>query len=93
MQDVHPPPPDFSPSEHAPNFVLVKVAIGEETGVNRSLLEIPGVSGVHMVYGEYDFVLIIRERESKKFRDIVMKNIRATKGVMSTTTLISAESG
>jgi DNA-binding Lrp family transcriptional regulator len=77
--------------DRSSNFVLVKVAVGEEDTVYKSLKEIEGISSIHFVYGEYDMVLVINERDSIKLRDIIMKNIRGVSGVIDTTTLIAAD--
>jgi DNA-binding Lrp family transcriptional regulator len=73
------------------NFVLVKIAVGEEDSAYRELSQIEGIKSIHLVYGEYDMVLIIVERDTSKLRDIIMKNIRGVKGVIDTTTLVAAE--
>jgi DNA-binding Lrp family transcriptional regulator len=73
------------------NFVLVKVAVGEETSTFEELSEIPGIESIHMVYGEYDMVIVIKEKDTTKLREIIMKQIRGTKGVIDTTTLVGAE--
>jgi DNA-binding Lrp family transcriptional regulator len=73
------------------NFVLVKIAVGEEEASYNTLKEIEGISGIHFVYGEYDMVLVINERDSTKLRDIIMRSIRSVKGVIDTTTLVSAD--
>ncbi|MEE9151604.1 MAG: Lrp/AsnC ligand binding domain-containing protein [Thermoplasmata archaeon] len=73
------------------NFVLVKIAVGEEEHAYDKLSKIEGILGIHFVYGEYDMVLIIEERDTTKLRDIIMKQIRSVKGVIDTTTLVAAD--
>jgi DNA-binding Lrp family transcriptional regulator len=73
------------------NFVLIKIAVGEEESSYTKLKEIEGISGIHFVYGEYDMVLVIKERDSTKLRDIIMRSIRSVKGVIDTTTLVAAD--
>jgi DNA-binding Lrp family transcriptional regulator len=73
------------------NFVLVKIAVGEELETLEKLRDIQGISGIHLVYGEYDMVLVIKERDTTKLRDIIMKSIRGVKGVLDTTTLVAAD--
>jgi hypothetical protein len=36
-------------------------------------------------------VLVIKERDTTKLRDIIMKSIRGVKGVLDTTTLVAAD--
>ncbi len=85
------PPPGYKPAERAANFVLVKIAVGKEESAYTALKELPGISGIHQVYGEWDLVLIIRERETKRFRNIVLNKIRGVEGVIDTNTLIAAD--
>jgi DNA-binding Lrp family transcriptional regulator len=73
------------------NFVLIKIAVGEEESSYGTLKEIEGISSIHFVYGEYDMVLVIKERDSTKLRDIIMKSIRSVRGVIDTTTLVAAD--
>jgi DNA-binding Lrp family transcriptional regulator len=73
------------------NFVLVKIAVGEEDAAYSTLKEIEGISSIHFVYGEYDMVLVINERDSTKLRDLIMRSIRSVKGVIDTTTLVAAD--
>ena len=73
------------------NFVLVKIAVGEEDTSYKKLKEIAGIESIHFVYGEYDMVLVIYERDSTRLRDIIMKSIRSVDGVIDTTTLVAAD--
>ncbi len=73
------------------NFVLVKVAVGEEEQAYEKLKKIEGIQSIHLVYGEYDMVVIIEERDSTKLRDIIMKKVRGVKGMINTTTLVAAD--
>ena len=73
------------------NFVLVKIAVGDEDDAYEKLKNVDGIDGIHFVYGEYDMVIIIRERDSTKLRDIIMKQVRSIKGIIDTTTLVAAD--
>jgi DNA-binding Lrp family transcriptional regulator len=73
------------------NFVLVKIAVGEEDASYKMLKDIGGIESIHFVYGEYDMVLVIYERDSTRLRDIIMKSIRSVPGVIDTTTLVAAD--
>ena len=73
------------------NFVLVKIAVGEEDSTFNKLNDIEGIHSIHFVYGEYDMVIVIEERDTTKLRDIIMKNIRSVPGVIDTTTLVAAD--
>ena len=78
-------------TDKSANFVLVKIAVGEEDETYNKLREIPGISSIHFVYGEYDMVIVIEERDTTRLRDIIMKSIRNVKGVIDTTTLVAAD--
>ena len=73
------------------NFVLIKIAVGEEDTSYQTLKHIEGIESIHFVYGKYDMVLVIYERDSTKLRDIIMKSIRNVEGVIDTTTLVAAD--
>ena len=73
------------------NFVLIKIAVGDEDDAYEKLKNVDGIDGIHFVYGEYDMVIIIRERDSTKLRDIIMKQVRSVKGIIDTTTLVAAD--
>ena len=73
------------------NFVLIKIAVGDEDDAYEKLKNVEGIDGIHFVYGEYDMVIIIRERDSTKLRDIIMKQVRSVRGIIDTTTLVAAD--
>ncbi len=73
------------------NFVLIKIAVGDEDDAYEKLKNVDGIDGIHFVYGEYDMVIIIRERDSTKLRDIIMKQVRSVRGIIDTTTLVAAD--
>lgn len=73
------------------NFVLIKIAVGDEDDAYEKLKDVEGIEGIHFVYGEYDMVIIIKERDSTKLRDIIMKQVRSVRGIIDTTTLVAAD--
>jgi Lrp/AsnC family transcriptional regulator for asnA, asnC and gidA len=73
------------------NFVLIKIAVGDEDDAYEKLKNVDGIDGIHFVYGEYDMVIIIKERDSTKLRDIIMKQVRSVRGIIDTTTLVAAD--
>jgi DNA-binding Lrp family transcriptional regulator len=73
------------------NFVLIKIAVGDEDEAYEKLRNVDGIDSIHFVYGEYDMVIIIRERDSTKLRDIIMKQVRSVRGIIDTTTLVAAD--
>lgn len=68
-------------------FVLVKCETAHEMDVMRELLKIDGVKEAHGTYGMYDIFLKVVGQNHKQVADIITKQIRKTKNVISTTTL------
>ncbi|NDB32056.1 MAG: Lrp/AsnC family transcriptional regulator [Nitrososphaeria archaeon] len=68
-------------------FVLVKCETAHEMDVMRELLKIDGVKEAHGTYGMYDLFLKVVGANHKVVSDIITKQIRKTKNVVSTTTL------
>jgi len=83
------PPPTHTPAEKAANFVLVKLAPGATEKTMKKLRSIKAINGIHAVFGEYDLVLIIREKKEVD-RQALLKDIRAIQGVIEVQTLLSA---
>ncbi|MBI5698366.1 MAG: Lrp/AsnC ligand binding domain-containing protein [Thaumarchaeota archaeon] len=68
-------------------FVLVKCETAHEMDVMRELLKIDGVKEAHGTYGMYDLFVKVVGQNHKQVADIITKQIRKTKNVVSTTTL------
>lgn len=68
-------------------FVLVKCETAHEMDVMRELLKIDGVKEAHGTYGMYDIFVKVIGQNHKQVADIITKQIRKTKNVVSTTTL------
>ena len=68
-------------------FVLVKCETAHEMDVMRELLKIDGVKEAHGTYCMYDIFLKVVGQNHKQVADIITKQIRKTKNVISTTTL------
>jgi DNA-binding Lrp family transcriptional regulator len=83
------PPPSYKPAERAANFVLVKLDPHTIEESIRILKSLPGINGIHAVYGAFDLVLIIRERKEIN-KHLLLNSIRETKGVLEVQTLVAA---
>lgn len=68
-------------------FVLVKCETAHEMDVMRDLLKIDGVKEAHGTYGMYDLFVKVVGTSHKQVSDVITKQIRKTKNVVSTTTL------
>lgn len=83
------PPPSYRPQEHSASFILVKLLPGTMEKSMAELKEIQGINGFHKVYGEYDLVLIVRER-NKLNKQALMRRIWEIHGVVDVQTLVAA---
>jgi len=68
-------------------YVLVKSEISHEMDVMRELLKLDFVKEAKGTFGVYDIFVKIETNSSKEIENIVTKQIRKTKHVLSTTTL------
>jgi len=68
-------------------YVLVNSEIAHEMDVMRELLKLEFVKEAKGTFGVYDIFIKIEANSSKEIEDIVTKQIRKTKYVLSTTTL------
>ncbi|HIH07633.1 MAG TPA: Lrp/AsnC family transcriptional regulator [Candidatus Nitrosotenuis sp.] len=68
-------------------FVLVKCQTAHEMDVMRDILKIDGVKEAHGTYGMYDLFVKVVGPTHKAVSEIITKQIRKTKNVVSTTTL------
>jgi len=72
-------------------FILLRVKPGTEILVRDELSNFKEIVEINMLYGEWDFIVKVIASDLKQLRDFVIKNIRNIKGVLDTSTLISAE--
>ena len=68
-------------------YVLVKSEMAHEMEVLNEILKLDGVKEVKGTFGVYDIFVKIEANSSKEIEEIVTKQIRKTKHVLSTTTL------
>ena len=68
-------------------YVLVTSEIAHEMDVMRESLKLDFVKEAKGTFGVYDVFVKIEANSSKEIEDIVTKQIRKTKHVLSTTTL------
>ena len=69
-------------------WVLVNTLLGRERESLKSLRQIPGVTDTHLVYGQYDIILLIEAKSMKQLEDIIRWNIRRHKTVCNTVTMV-----
>lgn len=74
-------------------FALLSISPLHEKEVYKALNSgIPEIIEVHPLFGEYDILVKIKCENIDAIGDIVIKKIRALKGVMDTKTLIGTKS-
>ncbi len=69
---------------------MINVELGREIQVRRELSMFEGVKELLHLFGEYDFLVIIKADDLRQVNYIVDK-IRVIKGVTATKTIIGAE--
>lgn len=69
---------------------MINVELGKEIDVRRELSMFEGVKELLHLFGEYDYLVIIKAGDLRQVNYIVDK-IREIKGVTTTKTIIGAE--
>ncbi|MBI2386718.1 MAG: Lrp/AsnC ligand binding domain-containing protein [Elusimicrobia bacterium] len=70
-------------------LVLVRLMAGKEKVALSRIKEIKGVSHVTAVFGRWDLVLDIETEDVGTLSNVVVRDIRATPGVLSTESLVT----
>ena len=73
-------------------FALLSISPLHEKSVYDTLRNIPEITEVHPLFGEYDILLKIECGDIDAIGEIVINKIRSIKGVVDTTTLIGTKS-
>ncbi len=74
-------------------FVLINTELGQEESVVEALSEVPGITGIHSLYGIYDVIAQVEAESMDKVKEIVFNNIRRLSTVKTTITLITYGEG
>jgi len=70
-------------------IVLIHTERGQTAAAAEALAEVPDVSEVYSVSGEYDLVAIVRVREYEQMAEVVPRRIAAVQGIAHTNTLMA----
>ncbi|MBI4061922.1 MAG: Lrp/AsnC ligand binding domain-containing protein [Elusimicrobia bacterium] len=70
-------------------LVLVRLMAGKEKVALSRIKEIKGVSHVTAVFGRWDLVLDIETEDVGTLSNVVVRDIRAAPGVLSTESLVT----
>jgi DNA-binding Lrp family transcriptional regulator len=73
------------------SYTLARVLPAQDKDVYEQVLALEEVKGVVLAYGVYDMMLTIETENIDELDHIVFNEIRKIKGIVSTTTLISAD--
>ena len=73
-------------------FALISISPLNEKTVYEMLENIPEITEVHPLFGEYDILVKIECDDIDTIGTVVIKKIRATNGVIDTKTLIGTKS-
>jgi DNA-binding Lrp family transcriptional regulator len=71
-------------------FVLIRTAPTKEHEVYGELRKVKGIVELHPLFGEYDFIAKIEATDFDAMERVVVDQIRAIKGVITTKTLPSS---
>ena len=70
-------------------IVLIQTERGRTQAVAEGLLEVPGVTEVYSVTGEYDLVAIVRVHRYEQMAEVVPRRIADVAGLVRTHTLMA----
>ena len=70
-------------------IVLIHTERGQTASVGQAVADIPDVSEVYSVTGEYDLVAIVRVKQYDQVAEVVPKRIAAVPGIARTHTLMA----
>lgn len=71
------------------SFVLITSAPDRTAALAEALAELPDVSEVYSVSGEFDLIAVVRVRQHEQLADVVTKEIARLDGIQRTETLIA----
>jgi len=69
-------------------IVLAEVERGAVNETAQALVQLPGVSEVYSIAGEWDLAIIIRAKENEQLADLVSDKMLKLDTIIKTTTLI-----
>lgn len=73
-------------------IVLIQGARESLPETAEALADVPGVTEVYSVAGDYDLVAIVRVKEHEQLADVVTKHMLRMEGIVRTNTLIAFKS-
>lgn len=71
-------------------FVLINTETGVEPLLEEEIKSLEGVKEVYQLFGEYDILAIVEERNEKDVQKTISWELRKIKGIRGTNTMIVA---
>jgi len=72
-------------------FVLIKNEPGKEYSILKKLENIIEINEIYPIFGEYDFLVLIRAKNIELIGDLLIKKIRIIDGIIDTITLTESK--
>jgi DNA-binding Lrp family transcriptional regulator len=73
-------------------FALLSISPLQEKIVYDTLRTVPEIIEIHPLFGEYDILVKIECSDIDQIGEVIIKKIRAQKGIVDTKTLIGTKS-
>ena len=70
-------------------LILINAKRNHIGGLGEKLLEIDGITEVYTVTGRYDFIAIVRTKETEKLAKVVTEDILKFEGIERTETMVA----
>lgn len=67
----------------------VFVTTSREVEVLEAIKDIPEVEEAHLIYGNYDLIIVVRTDRTSMLKDVLTKSIRKIDNVATTMTMIA----
>ena len=75
----------------AVGFVLITTEPGKEISVRERVAEIECVTGIWVVFGNFDCFVKVEADDDSELTEAIVKGIRSVPGIVDTRTLVGAE--
>lgn len=72
-------------------YVLIAIEGIDANKVAKELVNIEEIENVHLIYGEYDIISLIKAKNLIDLKELALDKIGKVKGVIKTSTLIVAD--
>ena len=72
-------------------FVLINTETGVEPLLHEEIRSLDAVKAVYELYGEYDMIAVVEEKDEQEIQRVVSWELRRIKGIRSTNTMVVAK--